>query len=305
MSKIKWIAVDWGTTNLRLWAMSPCDEIVDSLEIKCGMSGLKPTEFEATLLHHIANWLPIDGGAIPVVACGMVGAKQGWQEVPYASVPGKLEPALNQIDTKDSRIAVYICSGLSQAQPADVMRGEETQLAGLVFNEPQFSGAVCLPGTHSKWSAIQNGGILCFQSFMTGELYSLLSEQSVLRFSVVPNTWSREAFAQAVHEAFSKPALVSAKLFSLRAEGLVGRQASEGSVAARLSGYLIGLELSASQEYWREYKEVVVIGSSKLASHYLDALRLLGVEARAESAEQMTLAGLKAARKAVETLPYA
>lgn len=285
--------------------MNSVDEIADAREIKCGMGGLKQSEFETTLLHHISNWLPTDGGAIPVVACGMVGAKQGWQEVPYASVPGKLEPVLNQIDTKDSRIAVYICSGLSQAQPADVMRGEETQLAGLVFNEPQFSGAVCLPGTHSKWSAIQNGGTLRFQSFMTGELYSLLSEQSVLRFSVVPNTWSREAFARAVHEAFSEPAKVSAKLFSLRAEGLVGRQASEGSVASRLSGYLIGLELSASQEYWRECKEVVVIGSSKLASHYLDALRLLGVEARAESAEQMTLAGLKAARKAVETLPYA
>ena len=305
MSSIDWIAVDWGTTNLRLWAMNSMGEIADAREIKCGMGGLKQFEFETTLLHHIASWLPNDCGAIAVVACGMVGAKQGWQEVPYAAVPGKLEPVLNQIEAKDSRIAVYICSGLSQAEPADVMRGEETQLAGLVSNEPQFSGAVCLPGTHSKWAAIQNGDILCFQSFMTGELYSLLSEQSVLRFSVVPNTWNSEAFAQAVHEAFSKPELVSAKLFSLRAEALLGGQASEGSAAARLSGYLIGLELSASQNYWREHDELVVIGSSKLASHYLHALKLLGVEARAESVEQMTLAGLKAAHKAVETLPDA
>jgi len=287
-----------------LWAMSPCDEIVDSLEIKCGMSGLKPSEFEATLLHHIANWLPIDGGKIAVIACGMVGAKQGWQEVPYAAIPGQLKPALNQIDTKDSRIAVYICSGLSQAQPADVMRGEETQIAGLIFSDPQFDGAVCLPGTHSKWSAIRGGDILSFQSFMTGELYGLLAEQSVLRFSVVPNTWSSEAFAQAVKDAFNKPALVTGKLFSLRAEGLVGGQTAHGSVAARLSGYLIGLELSASKEYWSGAKEVVVIGSSKLVALYLHALAVIGVEARSVSAEEMTLAGLKAARKTMEVVPH-
>lgn len=290
VKNLEWIAVDWGTTNLRLWCMDANGGVLESAESNCGMASLSADKFETTLLQAIENWLPQGARQVPVVMCGMVGAKQGWQEVPYRSVPCTATPELNKVLTRDDRISVYICSGMSQLNPADVMRGEETQIAGLVFNKPNFSGIVCLPGTHSKWAKVKEGRVLGFHSFMTGELFALLANQSVLRFTVNTSQWREEEFITGVEMAIADPASIAANLFALRAQSLVGFTDNEGN-AARLSGYLIGLELAATKSYW-EGKSVWIIAASNLANHYKTALQLIGQHVEVLSTAQMTLAGL-------------
>ena len=293
--RIDWIAVDWGTSNLRAWGMVD-DRAVATVTAPTGMGGLEKHQFEPALLSAIEPWLSADR-TIDVVACGMVGARQGWQEVPYVAVPTSpiVASAMQQVATSDPRIAVSIIHGLSQMDPADVMRGEETQIGGLLALEPGFTGMACLPGTHSKWARIEASRVLNFRTFMTGELFALLAKQSVLRHSMGEHEALHEAeFADAVRVVAERPADLSSLLFGIRAAGLVGG-ANNLDARSRLSGLLIGAELAAMQQEWSG-GEVVLIGADQLADRYSRALQALGGAARIVDAQTCTLAGLVAAR---------
>lgn len=302
MSQMEWIAVDWGTSNLRLWSIASDGSVINRASADCGMASLEKDQFEPALLNIIGAWLPQSDTKIPVIACGMVGARQGWQEVPYRAVPCNTDGQLSKVETQDQRISMHICWGLKQQDPADVMRGEETQIAGLVFNQPDYSGVVCLPGTHSKWAQVSNGEVSRFQSFMTGELFALLAKQSVLRFTVDTTQWWDEEFYLGVEQAMADPASITGRLFALRAQALVQTSDWRGA-ASRLSGYLIGLELAASRAYW-EGQRISIIAASSLAQHYQNALRKLKQQVEVVSTEEMTLAGLRAAYRTLGENTY-
>ena len=290
--KPNWIAIDWGTTNLRGWAMGPASILAEASSDK-GMASLKPAEFEAALLDMIGPWLAGHTGApIPVYACGMVGARQGWVETPYRAVPCAPVSGgeLMAIPVQDPRITVHITPGLKQDKPADVMRGEETQIAGALALYPNFDGAMCLPGTHSKWAHVSAGEVVSFQTFMTGEMFALLSTQSVLRLSMGGDRWDNGAFDTGVAEGVARPERMAASLFRLRAEGLLAGLSAEGA-RARLSGLLIGAELAAARAYWLG-TDVALIGSCKTTPLYERALAAQGVTPRALSVTDCTLAGL-------------
>ena len=128
-----WIAVDWGSSNLRMWALNKKNEILDSFSSNDGMLGLENDDFEPLLSDKISNWVSGDF-SIPILCCGMVGAKQGWMEAPYATVPYSLmqETDSVKVTCTDNRLDVRILGGLKQNNPADVMRGEETQIRGFL-----------------------------------------------------------------------------------------------------------------------------------------------------------------------------
>lgn len=297
-ASVAWIAVDWGTSNLRAWAMSEQGHIIHTGSSSQGMGGLTPELFESALLSLISAWLP-PHTTIPVIACGMVGAKQGWVEVAYQCVPTQPLATAQwlRVETRNPQIGVYIIGGLSQAVPADVMRGEETQIAGLLRECPGFNGVVCLPGTHSKWVRIASGQIVQkFQTYMTGELFALISKQSILRHSVAESGWNDEAFREAVIEVINEPEAWCSHLFSLRASALLDSSSTE-TARSRLSGWLIGSEIMAAQSYWKG-QDVTIIGEGSLAQKYATALELIpncnGTVSLADT-QIMTLAGLTAA----------
>lgn len=284
----EWIAVDWGTSNLRVWAMQG-REVLAARSSEAGMNTLEPDTFEPALLALIDPWL--GDGVTQAVACGMVGSRQGWSEAPYLAVPTIPTGALVPMSVKDARLAVSVLPGIKQVDPADVMRGEETQIAGVTARHPDFDGVICLPGTHTKWARISAGEVCHFRTAMTGELHSLLTTQSVLRHSITTE-WYDATFTDAVDELMSRPERIASSLFSIRAGGLVGKEYT--SPAARLSGILIGAELAAMKPYWLG-QDVAIVGSAKLSRLYGKALALTGLEARVLDATDMTLAGLSAA----------
>lgn len=293
-----WIAVDWGTTHLRAWAMAP-DGILAEATSDEGMGRLAATEFEAALLRLIDPWLGTS--AVQVIACGMVGSRQGWHEAPYRTVPcAPVDPAaLVSVPTRDGRIRVAIAPGLKQPKPADVMRGEETQIAGALALTPNYDGILCLPGTHSKWAHISAGEVVSFQTFMTGELFALLSEQSVLRHGMQGDGWDDTAFDSGLSDALSRPERLAARLFSLRAEGLIAGLTAP-QARARLSGLLIGIELAAAKPYWLG-QPVALIGAQALSQLYARALAAQGVVAQILPGPQCTLAGLATLARQTET----
>ncbi|RMF34270.1 MAG: 2-dehydro-3-deoxygalactonokinase [Alphaproteobacteria bacterium] len=289
----RWIAVDWGTSHLRAWVFGTGAEPLARLSSDAGMGGLARDGFEPALLALIDAHLPA-GRATPVLCCGMVGARQGWIEAPYAAVPGP-PPGIDEAvraPARDPRLDVRILPGMAQPEPADVMRGEEAQIAGFLEREPGFDGILCLPGTHTKWVHVSAGEVVSFRTFMTGELFALISERSVLRHGLAGEGWDGDAFAAALDDAMSRPEALAARLFSLRAEGLL-HDLAPATARARLSGLLIGMELAAARPYWLG-RHVALIGAERLAQLYARALRKQGLESETAPAEAVTLAGLAA-----------
>jgi len=283
-----WIAVDWGTSNLRVWAMGP-DGVLDQAQSEDGMGRLARDQFEPALLALIAPWL--GQGVVPVMACGMVGSRQGWHEAPYRAVPCTPLDAGEAVTVpvQDGRITLRIAPGLKQVSPADVMRGEETQIAGAMALGAQ-DGVICLPGTHSKWAQISAGEVVSFQTFMTGEMFALMSEHSVLRHGMAGDGFDEAAFDTALSDALSRPEKIAARLFALRAEGLIaGLPAS--TARARLSGLLIGIELAAARPYWLG-QAVTLVGAPAISTLYARALATQGLTAQVLRATDCTLAGL-------------
>lgn len=293
MTDQDWIAVDWGTSNLRVWRMQGSNAVAEASSDQ-GMGAVAPGRFEAALLALIEGWL--EDRPMTVVACGMVGSRQGWHEAPYRAVPCVSGGAMVRVPQTDERIAMHILSGVSQAKPADVMRGEETQIAGLIALEPDFDGVACLPGTHTKWAKISAGELCHFRTAMTGEMFHLLSTGSVLRHSMGEG-WDADAFMDAIGETLSRPERLATALFNLRADGLL--HGASGDVArARLSGLLLGAELAALKPYWLG-ERVDLIGTPGLNAAYMAALSQVGIEAKAHDGTELVLAGLTAAWKAM------
>jgi 2-dehydro-3-deoxygalactonokinase len=292
---VSWVAVDWGTSNLRIWLMSQDSQVIAQNTSNQGMASLgSAAEFEQVLFDCLQP-IFIDGEILPVICCGMVGAKQGWYDVGYSTVPHN--PLEYQtpipVPTKHSQLWVWVLPGLCQLQPADVMRGEETQIAGVLCQHKDFSGVMCLPGTHSKWALCEVGQVLSFSTFMTGELFALLSKQSVLRHSVSHDRWHDGEFIQGVHDAINNPAQFTNVLFCIRARDILGDGVA-GVGKARLSGLLIGMELAGTCELWQGQK-VMLLGDISLQLLYKLAMDQMKVDVVLCNTTQMTLAGLTAA----------
>ncbi len=289
-----WIAVDWGTSNLRAWKMGADGRAVEEAGSDAGMGTLDRDGFEPALLALIEPWLT-EGEVTPAVACGMVGARQGWVEAAYARAPCPPVSAggFVRAPVKDPRFSFHIVPGVQQSGPDDVMRGEETQVAGFLKKEPDFDGVLCLPGTHTKWVHISAGEIVSFNTFMTGEMFALLSKNSVLRHSVTSDGWDEAEFDAAVETALSKPEQAAANLFRIRAGSLLSGL-EPAAARARLSGLLVGMELAGSKPYWLG-RDLVLIGNKSLSANYRRALSLCGLEAREADASEMTLSGLSQA----------
>lgn len=295
----EWIAVDWGTSNLRAWLMGKAG-VIGMVTSDKGMGALERDGFEPELLRLVGAHLPATG-RVPVIACGMVGARQGWQEAPYVATPCAA-PGLAQAvrpEVRDARLDLRILPGVSQAGPADVMRGEETQIAGYLAQNPEFDGVLCLPGTHTKWVHVSAREIVSFRTFMTGEIFALLSGQSVLRHSVAGDGWDQAAFDAAVSDAMGAPQKFTARLFSLRAGSLLDGTPA-GTARARLSGLLMGLEIAGAREYWLG-REIVLIGAPKLNALYKAALAPQGASVSDVDGAEIVLAGLTAAYEESKT----
>lgn len=294
LPNMTWIAVDWGSSLVRVWAMDAQGKVVATQQSSQGANRLQNTEYEATLLNLIEPWLE-NHQSVPVLIAGMAGSRQGWQEAAYLNLPWSWAKQAQStfVVTQDSRIRVYLLSGLKQLHPPDVMRGEETQVIGLLTQQPDFNGVVILPGTHSKWVRLQEGVIQAFHTCMTGELFQLLSEQSMLRHSVTTQTWAAEAFDAAFLTALAQPAQLSYRLFSLRAEHLL-LDTQPNILGTKLSAYLLALEIAAMREQGLIQAELplALIGNSRLGQLYAHSLQLLGIKATRFDGEALVQAGL-------------
>jgi 2-dehydro-3-deoxygalactonokinase len=287
------VVVDWGTSSFRGWLMSADGSALAESRGDEGMLHCAAgAGFAPVLSDHLVR-LGAPAGA-PVLICGMAGARQGWVEAPYLKTPTRLDALHEGAVRVDAPGDIRILPGIAQAradQP-DVMRGEETQLLGVT--EPDFSGVVCIPGTHSKWVRIEAGQVIEFATYMTGELFSVISQHSILAHAVEPagpTAVDGPSFRDGLATAMAAPTALTASLFRLRSAQLLGfEQRADG--AARLSGLLIGTELADARRRHGSLRSVRLIGTGALGRLYEAALSAQGVTVTAVDAEQASRLGL-------------
>ena len=280
------IALDWGTSNLRASLLDARGQTLETRSAPGGVMAVQGGQFAQALLALCADWLAQTN--CPLMASGMIGSRQGWREAPYLDAPTSLAQAARQLITVPVMVAdghaerlLHIAPGLrclDSAGEFDVMRGEETQIWGADL--PANSCCV-LPGTHSKWAWLGEGGaIRHFKTFMTGELYGLLTQHSILGrlmvFGAQAGASQHEAFAAGVRLGLRGHAELSHTLFAARTAGLMGRVAPE-ALPDFLSGILLGAEIGGATAGAEPLQQVTLIGDEALCQRYALALELKGL----------------------------
>ncbi len=299
MRPARLIALDWGTSRLRACLLDSGGSIIERIESDDGLQRIVDGRWREVFERVCAGWLE-SAPNLPVIASGMVGSRQGWCEAPYVAAPAGFDDiaaALLRIDAlAGCRFAIV--PGVSTRSPDglhDVVRGEETQVLGaLAGADGDADRMFVLPGTHSKWLRTRDRRIDGFRTYLTGELFELLSRHSTIgrlftakaagqdgpqAAAATPQRGAADdaAFDDGLQLARADPAGITALMFSVRAEGLFGRYDGE-RLPAFLSGILIGAELAHATT--GVTSPVTIIGGSGLAARYARAITRFGLQPR-------------------------
>jgi 2-dehydro-3-deoxygalactonokinase len=301
MKDAAYAAVDWGTSSFRLWFVDAMGRVVAERRSQEGMVAAGKLGFPAVLRSH----LDAVGAAerLPVIICGMAGARQGWVEAGYVDTPAPLGSVSAQAVSVPGQCRdVRILPGIAQREfdAPDVMRGEETQLLGAFGPSGIGDGLVCMPGTHSKWVTLRAGTVTHFATFMTGELFGAISRETILSHAVAgaPDALDHGAFRSAVLAAFDAPATTANLLFRVRSRQLLFG-GSPSAARETISGTLIGLELAAGLAQGVAADGVILLAAAPLATLYQAAFDALSVQVQRIDADAAVLCGLSRAAAAI------
>jgi 2-dehydro-3-deoxygalactonokinase len=291
------IAVDWGTTNFRAFRLGADGTILDRRTAARGILHVEAGAFAAALQAEIGDWLA--GGERHVLLCGMIGSRQGWQEVPYLRCPAGAAELAGAVATvafagAELRLVPGVTTVDVQGVP-DVMRGEETKIVG-ALDALGGSGLVCLPGTHAKWVRLQERRIAGFTTHMTGEVFGALREHTILGRMMHDAPLDTAAFDRGVARSADSGGLLH-HLFGVRALGLMGGLA-EDAAPSYLSGLLIGTEVRSALT---PGATVHLIGAEQLSARYARAITACGGTVRLED-EDAAARGLAAIARSLDWL---
>ena len=258
-----YIAVDWGTTNRRAYRIEHW-QCRDSFADEMGVLAV-PSDGFAAAAGDIRERL----GDLPMLLGGMVGSDRGWRQSPYVECPAGLAELIERILWIDERTGIV--PGVCQRGPSpNVMRGEEIQLLGAVAaGAVSPDSLVCHPGTHAKWAEMQSGWITRFSTIMTGEVFALLRDHSILAADLEGDVSPGPEFDAGVAEGMAGEPPLST-LFHIRARRLL--EGLSADAASRASGILIGSEVAAALRSFPE-KPLSVIGRADLCELYARALQ--------------------------------
>ena len=291
------LAIDWGTSSLRAVLLDASGQVQREHRSAHGILSIPADGFAPFFEANFSDWMCRNGKKRSVICLlsGMVGSRQGWREAAYCPCPaGPHDLARHMCWIEPGRIGIV--PGLSHRWPAligadgldtvpDVMRGEEVQVFGALRLLGLRDARLVLPGTHSKWVEVRNGCIVGFQTAMTGEVYALLRQHSILARTLpaaaahATEPWEPAVFDRAVAWALCSPGLLTTA-FSTRTLALLDGVPAE-DLLSHLSGLVIGEELRAqsAQGQLGAGTRVVVVGSGTLTERYARALTQMAVQA--------------------------
>ncbi|HAY5379418.1 TPA: 2-oxo-3-deoxygalactonate kinase [Shigella flexneri] len=269
----RYIAIDWGSTNLRAWLYQG-DHCLESRQSEAGVTRLNGKSPAAVLAEVTTDWREEN---TPVVMAGMVGSNVGWKVAPYLSVPARFSSIGEQLTSVGDNIWIIPGLCVSHDDNHNVMRGEETQLIGARALAP--SSLYVMPGTHCKWVQADSQQINDFRTVMTGELHHLLLNHSLIGAGLPPQENSADAFAAGLERGLNAPAILP-QLFEVRASHVLGTLPRE-QVSEFLSGLLIGAEVASMRDYVTHQHAITLVAGTSLTARYQQAFTALEAGAQA------------------------
>ena len=289
------IAIDWGTTNRRGYLLNSDGKVLSIRQDNRGILNLGSSSFIDLLNEFIKDWRSQTTPERPVLMSGMIGSRHGWVEAPYTACPVRKDDLIRDFIPVPGVNNCWIIPGVHMARDAthhDVMRGEEVQIFGAVDLTNQGSATLCLPGTHSKWAKVESGQLIEFTTSMTGEVFHVMCEYSILGALIdKAENHNEKAFMNGV-EASAREGGLLAHLFSVRANGLF-RILDESAQSSYLSGILIGHEIrSLSEIYASESGDILLVGSPELTALYSLAMTQLLVGHQQVDGSQAVIRGI-------------
>ncbi len=325
------LCCDWGTTSFRLRLVDRFTyEVISELLLAAGVAGTFRSWKEQTTIsrfdyysnilktsiHELGNKSSNTLENIPIIVSGMASSSLGMEEIPYAELPFNINgiqasvKIFENFNGPDANLVLV--SGVKSYE--DVMRGEEAQLIGLIkLNEvvlkDQEEAVFVFPGTHSKHIFVNNDQVTDFKTFMTGEMFNILTEFSILKDSVDLSKSSGlikptdiEAFKHGVEVSGSSSILHN--LFTVRTMQLFGKFGKDQN-SYYLSGLLIGTELR--QLHSGNYDHLVICSGKHLYDHYNIAVEMLSFEVKTtfiqpELIDKATIAGQVQLFNALQTI---
>ena len=278
------IAVDWGTSNRRAYALDGDGRRTGTFEDNRGALTIPAGGFPAAAAEIRAQL-----GDQPLLMAGTIGSNRGWVEAPYVPCPATLDALARGLVWPADDIAIIPGVSFVDGDRADVMRGEEVQLLG-AFATGQIPAdcQLCLPGTHNKWAMLNGGKLVAFRTVMTGELFNLLAAHSILSDLLQDGAEPGPAFAEGVRAGLASESL-GADLFAVRARVLLG-QAPPADAASYTSGLLIGGDVATGLRDGAR-GDIIVIGRPELTRLYAAAIVEAGARAVELDGDQGFIAG--------------
>lgn len=283
----RWICVQWGAAEFRAWAMHESGAVMMRLRSPHGLARVALDEIDCVLTHLLDPWLLRDD--TPVMISGLSHAAGEDDLFPIPAQPAHGAPVKGA--SGDPRISLYLLPGLRQDRPPDYLIADGAMLRGLLADHPDFDGAVCIPGQDTRWVRIRAREVIGFQSHMTGELVTLLSQSSSLATHLAEDADAGDAFIETVNAVLQRPGTLLRNLSGLRARAVLGHAAA---TTGHLAGSLIGADLAAARRFWVD-RPVIVVGGDLMAPLYRRALAGQGCDMRLSDPDDLTLAGFRQA----------
>jgi 2-dehydro-3-deoxygalactonokinase len=272
------LVADWGTSSLRIYLLDERGEIVTKRTSEKGILVAKTLGFEKTLELETEGLLNDQR----ILLGGMIGSRNGWVETEYVDCPATLEEIANKLGTVTWRSqsgtsrTAKITPGvrfLGENGMSDIMRGEELQILGLMQQIKDELATIVLPGTHSKWVSVKNNTISEFRTYMTGEVFELLANRSILKSEARTEPFDNNVFLDGVKLGSTKNSLTNL-IFQVRTQ-LISGKLQPSSCDSFLSGILIGNEISHEV---RNRRLIHLVSNSKLSKLYSMALQYFNIE---------------------------
>ena len=227
------LAIDWGSTNRRAYALDRDGTVVAEERDDRGVTGVAPGGFAAEVEGIRARL-----GDLPMLCAGMVGSTRGWVTVPFVACPATLSDVATALHWMDDRTAIVPGLSIDTGARTDVMRGEEVQMLGAIAaGIAPHNTLLCQPGTHCKWATMRFGSVADFRTTMTGEIFALLRDHSLLSYFLGHSVEDGPAFREGL--TASHDARLLSDLFGVRSSVLLQRR-NRDRAASYVSGLLIG-----------------------------------------------------------------
>ncbi len=299
------IGINWGSSNLRAYLIAPDGRLIDTHEEPAGVATLSREGMVVAADSIRARWPK----AAHAYAAGMIGSNVGWVDAGYVDCPAGAEAVARQlVATRIGRLELQIVPGMACVRAVDgapdVMRGEETELLGLLSGGAVGADAiVALPGTHTKWIQLRGGRVESFMTAMSGELFDRLAGGGLLASVLEGPGGVGPAFLEGVRVGAKGALGLGALLFGVRARVIRGVLARADS-SSYLRGVLVGAEVADAGALFSAIGDggagagqrpaLPVVGSGPVVALYQAALEELGIASRAVASADAVVRGFAA-----------